>query len=394
MRSKGSLIFSFVLVLLGSALVLPAQTLSDAHEHTMPQTGQVTVPAEDGLTFQMKLNDQGPFATVFDTGAVNVISSSLAKRLGLKPDEQSLGFGAIGGGTKAHTAHVGTLSIGDLNVHNQTFFVIDIPAGAGVPQLLVGWELLQSFAVRIDFIRNELTFIDLDKFTYSGNGAAVRLVLNKHGNGIYFDARVDGTKGRFQLDTGNQTGFFLNSAFVDKHHLQQKLHATLRGYNGKGLGGDAPEAWFTRLQTLQLGSVMVRNPVVRLLTAKDNYLQTLAGNVGQSILRRFTVTIDCRHRVMYLEKVPDWDRREPFNRTGLLYDSQEDGDIVKTVFAGSAAEAAGLKPGDLITTINGAKPADDPQDPAFLASTGTIVHLTVQRNGVEQNIDLRLRDVL
>ncbi len=61
-------------------------------------------------------------------------------------------------GVKFHTAHVDTLNIGDLIVRNQSFYVIDIPSGTGIPQMLVGWELLQRFAVRMDFQHNELTF--------------------------------------------------------------------------------------------------------------------------------------------------------------------------------------------------------------------------------------------
>src|ERR1700756_30025 len=155
MASKQLRVFALAFLFLRPAFTLEAQTLSDAHEHTMPPSGQVTVPAEGGLTFEMKVNDQGPFATVFDTGAVNVISSSLANKLGLKAEEKPLDMGAIGGATKVHTAHVETLSIGDLVVRNKTFFVMDLPSVVGIPQMLVGWELLQSFAVRIDFVRNE-----------------------------------------------------------------------------------------------------------------------------------------------------------------------------------------------------------------------------------------------
>jgi Aspartyl protease len=198
--------------------------------------------------------------------------------------------------------------------------------------------------VRINFQRNELTFFDLAHFTYQGGGTAVPLILNKHGNGIYLDAKVDGIKGRFQLDSGNETGFFLNAAFVDKHHLQQKLHATLRGYNGKGLGGDSPEAWLARVHTLSIGSIVLNDPVVSLQTAKDKYNQKLAGNIGQSILKRFTVTVDCRHHVMYLEKLPDWDERELFNRAGLLYDGQDGGDEIKTVFPRSSCWPQARRP--------------------------------------------------
>lgn len=118
--------------------------------------------------------------------------------------------------------------------------MIDLPADQGIPQLFVGWEFLQTFVVRMDFQRNELTFIDLVHFV-KRQGAAVPLILKKHGNGIYLDARVDGIPGRFQLDSGNEIGLFLNSAFVQQYHLRTKLHATLRGWNGNGMGGDSPE---------------------------------------------------------------------------------------------------------------------------------------------------------
>jgi hypothetical protein len=368
------------------------QKLSDAHDHSMPPTGEVTVPAEGGLTFKMKVNGQGPFATVFDTGAVNIISTAFAKQLDLKIEDKPIDMGAIGGSVKVRTAHLDTLSIGDLIIRNQLFFVLDIPSGTGVPQMLVGWEILQSFAVRIDFANSKLTFTDLSKFFYGDAGARVPLVLNKHGNGIYFDARVDGIKGRFMLDSGNQTGLFLNPGFVNRHDLRNRLQAKLLGYNGKGLGGDSPEAWFVRLHTLEFGGIALHDPVVRLVTGKDK--EKLAGNVGQSTLKHFTVTIDCRHRVMYLEKLPDWNRRELFSRSGFLYDGQEDGDQIKTVFPGGAADAAGLKAGDLITAINGAKPADDPDDPAFNQPVGTVVRLDVRRNGVQHAYELTLQDVL
>lgn len=383
-----------LLALLTIGTAHAAQTLAPVTDYTMPPSGQVTVPAEGGLTFLMQVNGKGPFQTVFDTGAVNVISANFATHLGLKIEEKPLNFGAIGGSVKARTAHIDTLGIGDLIIRNQNFFVIDIPADQGIPQMLVGWEFLQSFAVRMDFQHGRLTFFDFPQFVYKDGGSVVPLTLNKHGNGIYLHAKVDGIPGSFQLDSGNETGFFLNSSFVKKHRLQEKLHATLRGYNGKGLGGDSPEAWFTRLHTLDLGSVVLRGPVVRLETGDDRFVQKLAGNVGQSILKHFTVTVDCRHRVMYLEKLPGWNNPEIFNRAGLIYDEKVAGDEIKTVFVGSPAEAAGLRRGDLITAIDGIKPLEEQQDPTFAQPVGKVLHITVRRDGVERTYDVTLRDVL
>jgi hypothetical protein len=150
-------------------LVLHAILLTSlpALAQTPAPTGwHLTVPAESGIIFQMKINGEGPYRTIFDTGAVNVISANFAQQLGLKVDEKPIDFGAIGGSIKAKTVYVDTLTIGELNIKNQTFYVLEIPSDAGIPQMLVGWEFMQMFAIQIDVQRNQLTFYDGSQFHY------------------------------------------------------------------------------------------------------------------------------------------------------------------------------------------------------------------------------------
>jgi N-acyl-D-aspartate/D-glutamate deacylase len=362
-------------------------------DYTMPASGQVTVLAEGGLTFKMKINGQGPFPTVFDTGGVNIVSTTFAKRLGLKIEEAPVRFGAIGGETTAHTAHVNTMTIGDLVVRDQTFYVLDIPSDSGDPTIIVGWELMRRFAIRVDFEHNQLTFFDGPHFRYTGTGASVPLIMHKDSNGVEIRAEVNGVSGFFTLDTGNQIGLFLNSSFVQEHNLVAALGAHYRGYNGRGLGGPAPEAWFTRLRSLRIGDLKIADPVVRLQSQPD-VSNANAGNIGQSILGRFTLTLDCMRRVMYLEKNTNWDKPEVFNRAGLILDFVDGVDTVMTVLPGSPGEAAGLKPHDKITAINGQPPADDPNDPIFVQPAGTVLHITVRRDGALHVYDVTLRDVL
>lgn len=362
-------------------------------DYTMPASGQVTVPAEGGVIFKMKLNGQGPFPTIFDTGGVNLVSTAFAKRLGLKVEAAPVPFGAIGGTMTVHTARVSTLAIGDLIVRDQTFYVLDIPTNSGDPEMIVGWELMRRFAIRVDFEHNQLTFFDGPRFHYTGKGTAVPLILHKDGNGADIRAEADGIPGVFMLDTGNQVGLFFNSSFVQAHNLVAALGARFRGYNGKGFGGASPEAWFARLHTLRIGDIDIANPVVRLQTQPDGFGAN-AGNIGQSILNRFTITVDCMRSVMYLEKNANWDKPEIFNRAGLILDPDDGVDNVMTVLDGSPAEAAGIKPGDVITSIDGQPPEDDPNDPVFNQPVGTVLHLTVRRNGDVRVYDVTLRDML
>ncbi|MGA7157417.1 MAG: aspartyl protease family protein [Acidobacteriaceae bacterium] len=362
-------------------------------DYSMPASGEVTVPAEGGLTFKMKINGRGPYLTIFDTGGLNIVSATFAKQLGLTVKAQPVHFGAIGGAITVHTAHVDSVEIGDLTVRDQTFYVLDIPVGSNEPEMVVGWEMMRRFAVRVDFKRGRLTFFDGPRFHYRGGGEALPLIMHKDNNGIEVLAYADGVPGMFTIDTGNQIGLFLNSGFVHAHDLVHALGATFHGYNGKGFGGPSPEAWFARLPTLRMGEITVDDPVVRLQTASDG-MGANAGNIGQSILNRFVVTVDCMRGVMYLEKTPGWDRREAFNRAGLVLDFEDGGDNVMTVLPGSSGEAAGLKVGDRITAIDGKTPADDPNDPAFTQPVGTVLHLTVSRGGVVRAFDVTLKDVL
>jgi hypothetical protein len=362
-------------------------------DYTIPASGQVTVPAEGGLIFEMKINGQGPFHTIFDTGAVNVVSSTLAKRLGLKIEEKPVPFGAIGGALTVHMAHVDTLTIGDLVVRDQSFYVLDIPSDAGDPTMIVGWEIMRRFAVRVDFEHNQLTFFDGPHFHYTGTGAMVPLILHKDSNNVEVAAQADGIPGIFTLDTGNQVGLFFNSGFVEEHHLVAGLGAHFRGYNGRGFGGPSPEAWFARLHTLRMGDAEVANAVVRLQTQPDGP-NANAGNIGQSILNRFTITVDCMRGVMYLEKNANWAKPEVFNRAGLILDTVDGAESVMTVLPGSSGEAAGLKLGDKITAINGQPLSDDPNDPVFTQPTGTVLHITIRRDGALHVYDVTLREVL
>jgi len=88
----------------------PRGTGGTAWEQIAELRTEGTVLVEGGLVLMMKINGQGPFRTVFDTGAVNVVSTTFAKLLGFKAEEAPVHFGAIGGVITVHTAHVDTVA--------------------------------------------------------------------------------------------------------------------------------------------------------------------------------------------------------------------------------------------------------------------------------------------
>jgi gag-polyprotein putative aspartyl protease/PDZ domain len=371
-----------------------AFTIPFRKDYQMPPSGEVTVSAEGGLTLQTTINGKGPFKTLFDTGAVNFMSANFAHRLGLKPETQGIEFGTSSPAKiQAHKVHVDTLQIGDLVVHDQAFYTAALPEDSGTPVLIVGYEMLRRFAVRIDYVNQSITFYDGPRFHYSGPGTAVPLEIQSNSNGLLVEASIGEASGRFILDTGNEFGFSLTTAFTQKNDLVHALGAHFLAYNGRGFGGPSPEAYLVRVNTLRLGNVSAPGVIAHLTTDPSDKSE-LAGNIGQSILKKFTEVFDCLRGQVFFEKTKDSDRPEIFNGAGLIFDSFGHGLQVMTVLPGGPGAQAGLQTGDVITAVDGKAPGDEVNSPPFLQPPGTELHLTVQRGSETHEVSLTLKEIL
>src|ERR1700733_5979792 len=391
---KGELTVTYASRTLREHLDTAAFAVPFRKDYQMPPSGEVTIPAEGGLSFQTTIDGKGPFKALFDTGSVNFMSENFAHRLGLKIDTQGIDFGTSSPAKiQAHKVRVDTLQIGDLAVHDQTFYTAALPEDNGTPVLVVGYELLRRFAVRIDYEHQALTFYDGPRFHYSGSGTAVPLEIQTNGNGLLVEASIGEANGHFILDTGNEFGFSLTTAFTQKNDLVHALGAHYLGYNGRGFGGPSPEAYLVRVNTLRIGNVSAPGVIAHLTTDPSDKSER-AGNIGQSILRKFTEVFDCMRGKVYFEKTKSSDRPEVFNGAGLIFDSFGHGLQIMTVLPGGPGTQAGLQTGDVITAIDGKTPGDEVNSPPFLQPPGTELHLTVQRGSETREVRLTLKEIL
>ncbi|HTV14412.1 MAG TPA: aspartyl protease family protein [Acidobacteriaceae bacterium] len=387
---------------LAAALLAPSLAVAQApapsaqtppRDFTMPASGQVTVAAKDGLTFDVRINGQGPFHALFDTGSDNLMTASLARRLGIQLSGNSQPFGGGSAVISAQKTQIETLEVGDLTLSNQPFYVIS-PADAQDdedPSIVLGYETLQRLIVTVDPARNQITFTD--DAAFHPPARASRIPLTIAGFVLLADGSVNGIPGRFVLDTGNEFCFELDDAFVRPNHLVETTGAHYRGFAGSSYGGKYSDAWIARVDQVKLGDAEVRHIVTDLSTVNPTG-GGISGNVGQSILLQFRSTWDVRHHALYLEKTPRWGRTEVFNRAGIITEPEAHGQRIETVFPGSPAAEAGLAARDLITAINGKAPGDDLVIPAFLRKPGTAVHLTVQHGNQTRTVTVRLREIL
>jgi Aspartyl protease len=381
------------LVVLSSLLFAGSRSMAQTAPAAKPDAPPgVTVHADNGLELKGEFNGKGPYDVLFDTGSSNIMSASLAKDLGLNP-EGAATIDAGGGDIAGKMVRVETVKVGGLVMSDQWFTVIPNPGFASEDFAVVGDQLLQNLAVKLDFERQQLTFYDGKSFVYSGDGVAVPARVDN--GALEADGSVDGMPARIGIDTGDMWSLMLMAPFVSSNDLIKRYGATIHGYAHEGWGG-ADAGYYTRAGTLTLGSLTVSHPVTTLLTDSQGAGAStrLDANIGLHILKQFTIVFDCPHGKIYLEKNSSYGKPDIFNRAGLVLDPDPDNLAVKFVFPGSPGAAEGLVEGDVITQIDGAAPTDETLNSAFAQPVGTVVKVTVRHGGQARTIALTLKEVL
>ena len=146
----------------------------------------------------------------------------------------------------------------------------------------------------------------------------------------------------------------------------------------------------------------VNKPVVELSTdTKGGFAEaSLAGNIGAGILKRYVVTLDYEHRVMYLKPVTETVRDlDTFDRSGMWINLADDGGFaVVDVTPNAPAAEAGLRAGDEIVAVGGEATSSlklyDVRRMLRNMPAGSMVKLTVKRDGGTSDVTVTLRDLI
>jgi hypothetical protein len=334
--------------------------------------------------------DGAPVRMLLDTGGANVLTPAAVKRLGLTAAGAMAASGVGADKVDVGFAHAKALAVGDVVLAKPVFYVVDFARLHDIEGVdfdgLVGFEMFQRLAVRIDYPGQRLTMTAPAAFTAPAGAIAVPFELGEsipivHGT-------IDGIAGRFWIDTGSRVSLTTFAKFTRDHDLIAKYHPRFEQVTGWGVGGPV-RSHPVRFHEVTLGGAVVHDVVGDLFTGDKGAMSDPDGaaNLGGGILHRFVVTFDYAHRTMFLEpKTPD--EREHYDRSGLFL--MRDGDAALRVIAvipGSPAEQAGVAADDRITQLDGAA-IPTRTLAAWRASLrdrepGTKVKLRVERDGAK-----------
>jgi predicted aspartyl protease len=301
--------------------------------------------------------DGQPVRVIVDTGGLNMLTPSAAKRLGIATQGKMAATGAGDAKVDLAFGRGKQLAVADVTLADPMFFVVDIGRlneieGEDVDGL-VGYELFSRLAVRIDYHAHELTLTAPKAFAPPPGATAVPFVMSDRTPIV--QGSIDGIPGRFWIDTGSRVSLTTMAKFTRDHDLVAKYKPAFETVTGWGVGG-ATRSSPVRFHEVKLGDVSVREVVGDLFVGdKGSFADPdSAGNVGGGILHRFVVTFDYGAKRMYLEPAKGAEAREVYDRGGMFLRRDGDALSVISVVPRGPAEAAGVRTDDRITTIDGA----------------------------------------
>ena len=354
------------------------------------------------IIIPLLINDSDSLYFILDTGLnVSILTElSMGDSLALNYTKQ-VKLGGLGGGESIDALHSygNTFQIsgvrGDfqhLYIILQNVFNLSSMLGTRVHGL-IGYNLFKDFIVEIDYEKKNLTLHrpETYKMRSKRRSYTIPIILNKTKPYIYATiVQKDGSRIRVKLllDTGGSHAIWLD---VNSDPDLTKPEFIRSSYLGIGLNGEI-HGEIGRIYALEINDFYFAEPIV---VFPDSNSAGLAfgidgrnGSLGNEILRRFNQVIDYPHNQITL--TPNKFYKDPFkiNRSGIEIIAPIPGlsyFTISSVRKKSPGNNAGLKPGDILESVNTKRANNlsiEEVYSMFEGKPGKKIKMVVRRNGL------------
>ncbi|HEX4601127.1 MAG TPA: aspartyl protease family protein [Gemmatimonadales bacterium] len=268
---------------------------------------------------------------------------------------------------------------------------------------LLGHDVLQRFAIEIDYRARRVRLFDAAQYSYAGSGTAVPFAAGATLPLVEARVKVRGRPpipARLLLDTGaSGLCLILTTPFVEQHGLVQ-VSPALEAPIGTGLAGEL-HGTIARLQELRLGGVRVASPTTGLGGENKGFLgrTDIDGVIGNAVFEGSRLIVDYARRRVIVERPAAPDSRCDFDMSGLRLiargaDLRQI--IVDYVVPRSPGAEAGITVGDELLLVDGRRVGDADLfalRKAFRVEGATRA-LVLRRGGDTIRVAIRLRHLL
>lgn len=325
--------------------------------------------------------DGAPVTAILDTGASGSFLSRAFVDATRRKVERRGQIAAIGGAVPLGWTPIATLGFGALTRHGGGLAVVALPGNvtgqAGAIDLIVGRDLIEPFALDIDYAARRFRLLPSGQLPFVGTRAPLRV---GHAPLAYVtELGIAGRRLRpIVVDTGDGTALTLSrNVWRTLPLAEQPVMTTQLAF---GVGGSVV-ADIGMLPELTIGQRVARDvPVWVERSGGFSDVARSAGRIGTGFLQRFRVLLDPRAGHMVLAP-GGIDAALPHSTSGLQLAATGGELHVLHVMRGSPAEATGWRAGDRICAVDGGR-TNASADPAsytrwLVGPPGTVVALTM-----------------
>jgi len=240
---------------------------------------------------------------IIDSGAsLSLIDEDYAKELGLKIYPGIKGFG-FGGTFDLSYVKVPSYGPQKVQVKNQTIYAYKgLAQNFDYLQIkgILGYDFLSRFIVKIDYHKQLISFYDDHTFQYKGNGTSIDAPLKYNTFSIPVSLENQ-FHGYWSIDIGAYDSS-LHYAYAKKNGLLQRkgIETTSSGIESAIIERSV-EFHSIKLGPYTMEPVMINIPVSK--SSGIGSFGELVGNIGNSILRNFTLYLDYQNQKIILETV-------------------------------------------------------------------------------------------
>lgn len=319
---------------------------------------QLSVPFEwhDGhLIVAVQVNGSAPLRFAFDSGASATVLFETPRTRAIALDvERSADIN----GVPMNIVNHATVALAGLQLRELTVLQVPLATSPIFPDEdrasfdgAIGYDLLSRFSVRLDYAGRRLK---LSRGAFPGETGAgwQRLPIDVSRRVPYLSAQLQtGIRPvavSLLVDTGAPSYVYVNPELAEGLEVPEPNYLT----RGRGFGGRF-ERRTARSATFSIGPFRFPDQLTHFDRADFEDLGAGIGLIGNALLRNFELIFDYRSAVMALRPNPEFSAYSPADRSGLEIEPHRRGAILEWVAQGSAAHALGLRPGHILTHLDG-----------------------------------------
>lgn len=268
---------------------------------------------------------------------------------------------------------------------------------------ILGYELFSRFIIQIDYEKRMLTLMLPEKFHKTRKFEALPITIED--TKPYINASVSfengkTLKGKLLMDSGASHGLMLDPASDKTIQVPSNAVSSLIG---RGLGGEIVGK-VGRVKSISFGSFRLDRAIAN-FPDPNSYIDSIKiGNVfrngalGGEILSRFVVIFNFPAEKVYLKKNSAFKKNFYYNLSGITLKakgSQLTTFEVTEVREKSPSQQSGIRPGDIILTLNGVPAGNfdlNMMNGLLNSKPGKRIRLELMRNGEKYRADIELTD--